>query len=173
MSRRAGRPWLERRAGPELSSGQSADRENFARPKPPERLHLATAKPEPLQMPEGILSTTSTWEFLHLQARRIAPGQSPASTAIWSFLPQIPGSAFTIRLLFPERACWGAGSPGNPGEMSELPVWLFGSSRIWHVPARMALDTARHLNISQHQKLMSELALQATKRTKLSFLEAP
>lgn len=58
-------------------------------------------------MPEAILSTTDTWDFLHLHVRRTAPGQLPASTAIWRFLPQISGSAFTIRLLFPERACWG------------------------------------------------------------------
>ncbi|KAL2183860.1 hypothetical protein L209DRAFT_468373 [Thermothelomyces heterothallicus CBS 203.75] len=41
---RAGRPWLERRAGPKLSSDQSFDRENFAQPKRPERLHPATTK---------------------------------------------------------------------------------------------------------------------------------
>lgn len=61
------------------------------------------AKREPLQMPEGILSTINPLGISGPATCRITSGQSPASMAIIMGFPSPESdSAFTIRLLFPD-----------------------------------------------------------------------
>jgi hypothetical protein len=101
--------WLERTVGPKLSTGQSAARENFARPKVPELLHLATSKQEPLNRPNSVANKPL---LLNPSAYRVLLGQLPSLPAkvILVVFPQRIDFRFSSTL-FPSR-CWGAWFPG-------------------------------------------------------------
>ena len=101
--------WLERTVGPKLSTGQSAARENFARPKVPELLHLATSKQEPLNRPNSVANKPL---LLNPSAYRVLLGQLPSLPAKVILVVFSPADRLPVLLHAVPKPLLGAWFPG-------------------------------------------------------------